>query len=239
MELALADAPTLNQGDTPHQRVRENGAECPTILENAMAFQAVPETASIEMIFTQNGIPAQNVFYAKQPGGYTLADLQALADAIDLSWDSIWKLRQVAEVLYVRTEVRGLAVINDFVATANVKAGPGTHIGDALPNNATVAIKKESGLTGRSARGRSYWIGLPASELTIADENIVEAAYIANIVSAIDSVRGVTNGTLLWEAVLVSRFTGGVQRPTGVTFPWISSVAVDSKVDTMRGRMSA
>lgn len=204
-----------------------------------MAFQPVVDTVEIDMIFTQNGVTAQNVFYAQLVGGYALADLEAMAARIDLQWDGTWKARQTAETAYLRTEVRGLAVENDLVATDNTFAGVGTHIGGAFPNNVTFAIKKESGLTGRSARGRTYWIGVPGSEVEPLDENMLKAAYTALVVAAVDDIREAIATVGLWDPVLVSRFSGGVKRTAGKTFPWIASTNVDDRIDTQRGRLPA
>lgn len=210
-----------------------------TILEDAMAFQAVPETVEIDLIFTQSGEIAQNVFYAKLIGGYTLTDLEDLAARIDLQWDGTWKARQTGETIYLRTEVRGLAVENDLFAENNDSTGPGTHVGIEMSNNVTFAVRKLSGLTGRSARGRTYWIGLPVSELLANDKNQLEPVYTALVVAAVDDIREAINGEGDWLPVLVSRFSGGVKREFGVTFPWNSSSNVDNRVDTQRRRLPA
>ncbi len=204
-----------------------------------MAFQAVVDTVEIDLIFTENGETLQNVFYAKLPGGYLLADLVALAVAVDGAMASHFLPQQVIECFYARTEIRGLAVQNDLTTTNNTSAGVGILAGGALPNNVTLAVKKESGLTGRSARGRCYWIGAVATALDAANENKFTVAYTASIVAAVDRIRVVVPTVGLWEAVLVSRFTGGLPRAFGLTFPWVSSVAVNEVVDSQRGRLPA
>lgn len=202
-----------------------------------MAFQKVVDTVEIDMIFTLNGQAAQNVFYAELIGGYILSDLVALAAQIDLNWQGNWRTEQPLEAVYVRTEVRGLAVENDISTSNNTNANPGSDISPSLPNNVSFAVKKESGLTGRSARGRSFWIGIPSDKTEAADENQLTAAYIAALVFNVDSVRTSINAVSLWLPVLVSRFAGGVARSEGKTFPWISTTNVDTRVDTMRGRL--
>lgn len=202
-----------------------------------MAFQPVADTAEIAMIFTNNGVTVQNVYYALRPGGYGQADLQALADVIDAIFLTTFMTEVTVECAYVRTEVRGLAVINDLIATQNAGAGIGTHIGAPTPNNCTFAIKKSSGLTGRSARGRTYWVNIPRQVLDATDENLVGAAWAAAVVANVDFVRIQIATVGLWQAVLLSRFTEGVQRPTGFTFPWLATSNVDLRVDTMRGRL--
>lgn len=202
-----------------------------------MAFQPVVDCVEIDMIFTQQGEITQNVFYAKLPNGYVLADLLALAGVIDAQWQGTWRPQQVSEVTYVRTEVRGLAVQNDLLVTDGSSTNPGGHAGAALPNSVTFCLKKESGLTGRSARGRTYWIGVPRSELEPLDDNQLQSAYVASVQAAVDSIRTAINGVGLWEAVLVSRFTGGAPRTAGYAFPWLSTTWVDFRVDTQRNRL--
>ncbi len=202
-----------------------------------MAFQSVPETAAIDVIYTYNGVTCENIFYAKHPGGYTQTDITALAAAVDIAVGENWLDIQPPEAIYQRVEVRGLESENDFQATANTNAGPGEALTAALPNQVTIAIKKESGLTGRSARGRSYWIGIPSGEVEATDENRLTASFIAEVEIEVGRIRTRINATGSWEAVLVSRITGGVQRAVGVTFDWLGTVCVDNIVDTQRGRL--
>ncbi len=202
-----------------------------------MAFQPVVDTVEIDMIFTLNGVAAQNVFYAELVGGYVLADLVALAAQIDVNWQGNWRAQQPAEVSYLRTEVRGLALPNDITTSDNTSANPGLHASATLPNNVTFSIKKESGLTGRSARGRTYWIGVPQNTLQVPDENLLQSAYVALIVAAVDTVRTSIIAVPLWTPVLVSRFFEGAPRAFGAKFPWVSTTNVDERVDTQRGRL--
>ena len=170
-------------------------------------------------------------------GGYTLPDLQAIADIVDLQIQGTWKPNQPPEAIYLRTEVRGLAFQNDLIATQNLSQGPGVATSNALPNNVTFSIKKQSPLTGRSARGRTYWIGIPNGQIDPVNENLINAAFAAAIVSSVGDIRNAINSVGLWKAVLVSRFTGGVVRPVGVTFDWVSETNVDLRVDTLRTRL--
>ncbi len=202
-----------------------------------MVFQKVVDTAEISVIYTMQGVPVQNTFYGEFAGGYALTNVQALADALDNNIGIGWLGDQNSAASYVRTEVRGLEFENDVFASNNDSAGPGTSSAAPLPNNVTLAIKKESGLTGRSARGRSYWIGALAGEILASDENFFKTAYVDLVVANIDLIRTTTNGVAGWQAVLVSRFANGVERSEGKTFDWLSSIAVDERVDTLRNRL--
>lgn len=202
-----------------------------------MAFQPVIDTAEIDVIYTLNNKTVQNSFYAKLLGGYNLTDLQAMANAIDLQVSGSWKAQQPPEAVYLRTEVRGLAVENDLIAEQNAQTGPGIQPTKASPNQVTFSVKKTSGLTGRSARGRTYWIGVPTGQLQITDENLVNPVWASDVVAAVGDIRETINMVGTWVAVLVSRFQGGVQRPFGETFTWVGEVNVDLRVDTLRGRL--
>lgn len=202
-----------------------------------MAFQPVVNTAEINVIYTMGGETMQNVFYAKFGGAYAQLNLDALAAAVDVAVAANFLPLQAIEAFYARTEVRGLTVQNDFIAINAVSAGSGAIIAAAVPNNVTFSVKKNSALTGRSARGRSYWIGLDKSKLDPVNENFIITAHVAAIVAAIGAIRTAIDAVFLWDAVLVSRFTGGLPRAAGVTFTWISESAVDERVDTQRGRL--
>ncbi len=202
-----------------------------------MAFQSVPETAQINIIYTYNSVTCENVLYGRKTGGYSVGDLAALAAQIDTQINSSWLPLQPAEAVYLRTEVRGLENENDLVVENNTNTGPGTDLTDPVPNNVTFAIRKSSGLTGRSARGRLYWIGIPRDKLTSPDENNLLSTYVTALVDAVDDQRVGINAVTGWAAVLVSRFQGGAKRAEGVTFPWLSTGAIDARVDTQRGRL--
>lgn len=201
-----------------------------------MAFQKVVDTAEIVIQYTGNGQTMINTLYAEKPGGYTLADLTALAVVVDANVTAAWLPDQTQDVAYVSTTVRGLAFENDQEAIVTTGAASGGALVEGLPNSVTIAIKKTSGQTGRSARGRCYWIGIPGIELQ-TDENQVKSAYVALVVGNMNSMRGSIDGTV-WNPVLVSRFTGGAARSEGKTFPWLSNVAVNEFVDNQRGRLT-
>lgn len=200
-----------------------------------MAFQKVTQTADIIITYLANSVLMQNVLNAFLATPYDLADLQALADAVDAEVAASWLPIQSLDCSYIRTTVRGLEFENDQEATADLNAGPGGNVAEGLPNQVTFSIKKQSGLTGRSARGRLYWIGIPNNDLQL-DENKLKIPEADAIEAAVDSMRAAITATD-WQAVIVSRFTGGVQRAAGVVFNWVGSDAVNINIDTQRRRL--
>lgn len=201
-----------------------------------MAFQAVPDTAEITIIYTQNLETVTNTIHAEKPGGYDQAAIDALALSVDDDVGLNLLPLMTLDCLYLRTEVRGLAVENDLFASNNDSSGPGLDAVEGLPNNVTLSLKKESGFTGRSARGRWYFIGLPLNELS-TNENQWAQTAVDNAVIAVQGIRiGIQVGP--WTPVIVSRFTGGLPRAVGVTFPWVNTTAVNRNVDSQRGRLT-
>lgn len=201
-----------------------------------MAFQSVPETAEIVIRYSQHGETYNNVLHAKLVGGYALADLQALADAVDLGVAAEWLPHQTDECLYNDTTVRGLEFENDQEAVAFVSTGSGAVIAKSNPGNVTLSVKKGSNKTGRSARGRLYWIGIPVTQLS-ANENVLTVGAVFDIVAAVNNLRIDIDNTV-WKPVIVSRFSGGVARPVGITFDWTVTTAVNDNVDSQRSRLN-
>ncbi len=200
-----------------------------------MAFQSVPDTVEIVILYSGNSVEVANVMNAHKLGGYAIADIISLANVVDDEISLAWLPIQINGWTYLSTTVRGLDTINDLEATNTDSTGPGLVVGNALPGNVTISIKKSSGLTGRSARGRLFWIGLAQANLD-PNENLVLTAAVTAAVAAVEAVRARIE-TAGWSPVIVSRFLDGVKRPTGATFPWIDTVAVNENVDSQRGRL--
>ena len=172
---------------------------------------------------------------ATKAGGYALADLVVLASAVDVAVAANWLPIQSSDYLYLNTVVRGLEFINDQEVLDAASSAVGALGSTALPDNVTLSIKKSSGLTGRTARGRMYWIGTHTTDIA-TNENTYVAGSVTAITAAIEAVRVAITATV-WTAVIVSRFLDGVKRPTGATFPWITTVAVNGNVDSQRRRL--
>ncbi len=202
-----------------------------------MVFQAVPETAQVDIVFQQNGVIMQNSFYGRHPGGYSLANLQALADDIDTAVPVLWLPRMSLACTYLRTDVRGLADEYDLIATQDAGSAVGDDAVEPLPNNVAFSIKKTSGFTGRGARGRTYWCSIPRDKHGGTDENTLDGTYAAALVTAVGGIRTNIDSTGSWNPVLVSRFLNKVKRAQGETFPWTGEMFVNLVLDTQRGRL--
>lgn len=201
-----------------------------------MAFQAVPETAEVTLIYTQNLEVITNTFHAKKAGGYNQTDIDALANKADNFAASGLLPEMTLDCIYDRAEVRGLEAENDLFDADGTNSGPGLKVTAGLPNNVTLSLKKMSGFTGRAARGRWYCVGIP-EDMLASNENVYDPVRVDGFVAGVEAIRvGISVGG--WLAVIVSRYLGGVQRGQGVTFPWIQTVAVNNNVDTQRRRLT-
>jgi len=200
-----------------------------------MAFQSVPFTAEIVIQYTGGGSNMVNVMHAEQLAGYSLATIQSLAATVDASVAVDWLPIQTLDVSYFQTTVRGLVNENDLEATNGDNAGAGGNINVGLPGGSTIAIKKGSGFTGRSARGRLFWIGLPRDALQ-GNKNLVDQAAVDSIELGITVMLGKITADG-WDPVIVSRFSNGIQRPVGIRFPWIVTSATNLEVDSQRPRL--
>lgn len=203
-----------------------------------MAFQPVPNVLKAAVVFNVGGTRrAVNTFYREFTTGYLQADVDDTAAVIDAVIASEWLPILPVPVVYVGTEVKGLAVENDLFAFDDAGAGAGA-IADteyASPQ-VSFAIKRLSNNTGRSARGRIFWPRFASNQLVGAGNTLVTEAVRLIIVAAVDDIRVACNGGD-GDAVIVSRFTNGAARTNGITFPWISTAVTNDTVDTQRRRL--
>lgn len=199
-----------------------------------MAFQSVPEGAEAVVNSTYGGRPIVNVFNFRKPGGYNATDLQALADVVDGWYGTGIGTYLDAGFAYVNTLVRGLELVNDLTANADANAGNGAVAGFGTPNNVALCLTHRTGLTGRSARGRTYFAGAPSTVLqtvtTFATTFVNNMVTFMNLLAPLAGAEG-------WVFSVLSRYASGAARPTGILFPITLSEARNVNIDSQRGRL--
>jgi len=199
-----------------------------------MPFQSVPDVAEAVVRFTVNTQPCTMTFYGELTGGYTQSDIDNLATLMD-AWATAEFLPVVSSTLiYTGVNVKGLELLNDLQAFDATGTGAGA-VGEApMPNALAIAVTRRSALSGRSARGRVFWplrVGMIA-----ADENFILGAAATQVEDALNEISPAMIADN-WVEVIVSRFSGGAARTTGVTFPIVSYGVHDFEIDTQRRRM--
>lgn len=205
-----------------------------------MAYQRVPETVEVSVVFRNIGREVMNLYYAKKVGGYSQADIDGLAAAVDNVAPNFATIISLDDA-YLRTDVRGLDSENDIVTTVNTSATSGSIASQPLPSNVSFVVTQRSGLTGRNAQGRVYCCCLPVAALAAepyGNEDRLDATHAAAWVGVVDAVRMAIENFGTWDPVLVSRYYQGAKRATAVTFPWISSDARTNRVATRRRRLT-
>lgn len=200
-----------------------------------MAFQSVPDTAEVVIQYLMNSVLFTNTYYFTYTGVYMLEDLQQLADDMDQ-----WAGNEMRPLLatacdYVQAHVRGLDAMNDLEAINSDSAGPGANGSNQLPINVSWALKRLSGNTGRSARGRVYLAGFSVGDLQ-TNENFISTTSAEGFQNAHnDQATYLTDSA--WAPVIVSRYSAGSLRTFGITFNLENWEYTDLRLDTRRDRL--
>lgn len=206
-----------------------------------MAYQRVPETAEIIVHFAVDDANFVNTYHAQKPGGYNSSHLESLAALVDANAVPILLAKLSANVLYVKTVVRGLDAENDIVREDNTNTGFGTVGVNLLPVNVAFCVQRLSGLSGQTARGRVYIGGIPNTYLQTGagNQNKLLSTAVTDYINAVDTFRTVIETGGIFNAVIVSRYHNGAKRAEGVVTRWISTQVSDDRVDTQRRRVNA
>jgi len=202
-----------------------------------MAFQSVPNTAEMAFIFSADGNVMQNrINFECITDPYDATLLANLATAGDLWVDSDYLPAVSSDVQYLRTEVRGLNDEFDLVVVEDANAGFGGTVSAVYPLNVSKAFTLRSGLTGRSARGRFYTVGMTAGHTVNGSRTLITTAYRDAFINALTSL--ISDAFVAgWVMVVTSRYHNGVKRTSGLNFA-ISQVGVsDMTTDSRRDRL--
>lgn len=199
-----------------------------------MAFQSAPDCVEAVFAYTINLSPAVQVWTFKYSTYPTLTPLTNLAVALCLAWETNVLPLQGNHVDFAGVTVKGLTLQNDISVYSPPSTSSGGIVGSPLPANVAFCVSFRSGLTGRSARGRTYFGGLVQGQLA-TDENYLGVVAASSFVDAAEQVAAAAPAG--WAHVVVSRFANGTARPTAVTFPVNSYIATDRRVDSQRGRL--
>lgn len=199
-----------------------------------MAFQPADFCAEAVAKFATAASPFYNVFHFYKAGGYDSSALIALGAIVDDAVSDFKDVFMSEGAAYVETTVRGLEEENDILVTNQTHAGAGGVAQPGCPASAAICITHYSFLTGKSARGRTYFGGFsrtdvltPGEWVHVTVDGCVDFCNGLRVAAAADG----------WTFVVLSRWSGGVKRAKGIPFTIAASVARNYFIDHQDGRL--
>jgi len=169
-----------------------------------------------------------NVLHAPTP-----ADLAALQTRLQDWINTSYRTLLPTDVTFTGLKLTSQQSINDIqLQTALALAG--TVAAPSAPNETTYCVSLRTGVSGRSARGRFYWLGLAVAN--IATQNRVGALFRTNVTASVQTlISAIASDGYQWS--IVSYISNGVPRPGGpVYFPVLTATTTDDIVDSQRRR---
>jgi hypothetical protein len=201
-------------------------------VNNAMPFIPVPNVAMVELLYTQDDQKMENTLYFENENPWSAIGLTTLAEEIIAWWTT--NIRPNVSNTVTFRGVKATSLESETAPAVEVPSGlAGGGTSPAMPNNVTAAIKFLTALRGRSFRGRNYIVGLMDEAVSQNDLSTITAGNYSNGYLELLDTSVITNG--IW--VVVSRFTNGDPRTTGVSEPVTGVTFTDFTVDSQRRRL--
>jgi len=205
-----------------------------------MPFIPVADAAKVALKFTAYGQQFINTLWFTKSGGWTAEDLIDLCTAVNS-----WAIAEYVPLMSNEYSYEGSTAVDmsaegqEGVEVPVVPPEEGGNVVAGLPGNVTAAIKFLTGFTGRSNRGRNYFVGLGENQVT---GNTLSDSFTTAIIGAFDALASYLTG-LAADHVVASLYSGvdsnghPIPRSAGVT-KVITQYAMDNLVDSMRKRLT-
>jgi len=201
-----------------------------------MAFIPVLNCIQTRLIWQEdNGSVAQNVFYHATTSAPTLAEMEDIGGrwgelmteaGLHTLLTSNWSLSSVN--MRAMNEAEGLSLIFTDGLPISMSAP------NMTPDQVSYTVTWSTGLVGRSARGRTYGVGVPSN--VIVNNNRLDADYQGELNNSWGVIREAFE-TLGHALQIVSFQEGGVPREAGRMLPVLSQ-QVRFPLATQRRRLS-
>lgn len=194
-----------------------------------------PNTVKVCLRFNQQGQETCNVFHvdvAAEPVEETLKDVGAIVRD--------WWIANLRAVTANQTSLQAVEVTDvsgpseDGVIITSGLPSAGTGTGEPMPNNVTVATKLVSGFTGRSRRGRKFFVGMQETQTQTGGQLITTTLQIALNAAYQALITALVNEG--WQLVINSVTANGVPRAVGLNTP-VTAALTELTVDSMRRRL--
>jgi len=202
---------------------------------NAMGFVPVPNTLMVELRGVCESSRMENTLYFTGSAGVTPTLATTLAANLVGWWGTSYKPNVSTTFSLTEVYVTDLSTATSFtVSYTTGLPSAGTLGGDQLPANAALCLSFRTANRGRSGRGRNYLF--PAVDGS-ATGSFYVSTYVNAMVAAYQLLIGAGTFTPGLQWVVVSRFSNGNERPTGLTQPVTAVLSVNNNVDSMRRRL--
>lgn len=199
-----------------------------------MAFQPAPLVWGVELRFTQNNQEVENTLYFRRTVPAAEEQAADLAAALSNWYAASLRPIQSNQVTLREIYVRDLGS-NEFIdyTLTFISGNVGERTSPAMPNNVTLSVSFRTGIGGRTARGRNYFIGLTDNQVT---NNNVEPSEATLIVAAYeDIIADVNSVELKW--CVVSRYLNKTKRTEAVSRDVTAVALANTVVDSQRRRL--
>lgn len=201
-----------------------------------MAFVPVTNVVEVKFDHTYFGVGGKGwVFHYAlvSQGAWDASLLQELLTLLVSWWDVSMQPLMSAQVTLNRIRARDLTTENGLQwETTTGLPLTGTRAGTPLQANAVLSLKKVTGFTGRSFRGRMYHFGLVTAD--IVNTNFISTATINALEAGYEEALLIPGAVEQYQMVLASKYSDGQQRPVGIATSVFDIQAVDSRIDTNR-----
>jgi hypothetical protein len=201
-------------------------------------FQPVAKTVELTVQGKLNGELAENKFYAQGTSAITAAMVSALAAVVDGWVNSTFIAQLPSDWVYVRSIARDLSAEASFEVVNAVHAGiTGAITSTVAPNNVSLAVHRDTGLSGKKAKSRVYWPGI--AEVILTGPNTVGPASATAITGILNTLRGdiIADTSNTWSYGYVQRVISGVKLAAGNFIEVFSHSLTDNILDSMRDRL--
>lgn len=201
---------------------------------DAVAFIPIENVVQAEMVYKVGTEFCENVLWFKFAGRPTPANLIGLKDMLLAWYNTDVQPYQAGEAVLNKLKFVDMTAPNGIYLEFPVLTdNQGGNVSAILPSNVTVAIKHLTGFTGRSYRGRTYWIGLAEGMVTGDGLN---AGVAANLVTSFDNlIAAAAANSSPW--VVVTRYENKQPRLVGGANTIISN-SCDGIIDSQRRRLA-
>lgn len=191
--------------------------------------------AQVDVLQRWDGQEVENTLYFFSTVPITPLSLDDLAINMRDRWQTEMLPLQSSQVAFFAVSVTHLTPVPAmFAISPALTPNIGGDSNPASPNNVTLAISFQTGLSGRSYRGRNYWIGLTEPNVF---NSTVASGLRASIVAAYATMIGVDSVATNWTWCIYSRYVNNVPRETGLAQDVTSVAILDDVVDSQRRRL--